>query len=173
VVSNTATIGAGGGSLNNGGGILNFNSGSLNIINSTLSGNSATTSGGAIASTGSLAVSFSTISANSAPSGGGIAATGGGATRPGQRVVLLLANPSAATVRVVATLHGNDGRTVQQHVTLPPYGQSTLDVGRIFQRATGVHGVRVTSANGEGFLAEQTVFAADGSTLQRTQGLAQ
>jgi Family of unknown function (DUF5719) len=97
----------------------------------------------------------------------------GGDTRPGQREVLLLANPSAATVRVVATLYGSDGRTVQQHVTLPPYGQSTLDVGRSFPGATGVHGVSVTSTNGDGFLAEQTVFAANGSTLQRTQGLAQ
>jgi hypothetical protein len=97
----------------------------------------------------------------------------GGDTRRGQREVLLLANPSAATVPVVATLYGRDGRTRRQHVTLPPYGQATLDVGRSFPGATGVHGVRVTSANGEGFLAEQTVSAANGSTVQRTQGLAQ
>jgi hypothetical protein len=96
----------------------------------------------------------------------------GGATRRGQREVLLLANPSA-TVRVVATLYGSDGRTAQQQVTLPPNGQSTLDVGRSFPRATGVHGVSVTSANGDGFLAEQTMFAANGSTVQRTQGLDQ
>jgi hypothetical protein len=36
-----------------------------------------------------------------------------------------------------------------------------------------VHGVRVTSMNGDGFLAEQTVFDSNGSTLQHTQGLAQ
>jgi hypothetical protein len=97
----------------------------------------------------------------------------GGDLRRGQREVLLLANPSAATVRVVATLYGSDGRTVQQHVTLPPNGQSTLDVGRSFPGAPEVHGVSVTSTNGDGFLAEQTVFAASGSTVQRTQGLAQ
>jgi hypothetical protein len=33
--------------------------------------------------------------------------------------------------------------------------------------------VRVTSTNGDGFLAEQTVLAASGSTVQRTEGLAQ
>jgi hypothetical protein len=97
----------------------------------------------------------------------------GGATRRGQREVLLLANPSAATVRVVATLYGSDGRTLQQHVTLSPHGQSTLDVGRSFPGATGVHGVRVTSTNGDGFLAEQAVFTSNGSTVQRTEGLAQ
>jgi hypothetical protein len=97
----------------------------------------------------------------------------GGDTRRGQREVLLLANPSAATVHVVATLYGSDGRTAQQHVTLPPHGQSTLDVGRSFPGAPGVHGVSATSTNGDGFLAEQTVFAANGSTVQRTQGLAQ
>jgi hypothetical protein len=58
-------------------------------------------------------------------------------------------------------------------VTLSPHGQSTLDVGRSFRDATGVHGVRVTSMNGDGFLAEQTVFDSNGSTLQHTQGLAQ
>jgi hypothetical protein len=97
----------------------------------------------------------------------------GGDMRRGQREVLLLANPSAATVHVVVTLYGSDGRTAQQHMTLPPHGQSTLDVGRSFPRATGVHGVRVMSINGDGFLAEQTVFAANGSTVQRTAGLAQ
>jgi Family of unknown function (DUF5719) len=97
----------------------------------------------------------------------------GGDMRRGQREVLLLANPSAATVRVVTTLYGSDGRTLQQQVTLSPHGQFTLDVGRSFPGATGVHGVRVTSINGDGFLAEQTVFAANGSTVQRTEGLAQ
>jgi hypothetical protein len=97
----------------------------------------------------------------------------GGATRRGQRGVLLLDNPLAAPVRVVATLYGSDGRTRHQQVTLPPHGQYMLDVGRSFPGATGVHGVSVTSANGDGFLAEQTVFAAHGSTVQRTEGLAQ
>jgi len=97
----------------------------------------------------------------------------GGATRRGQREVLLLDNPSAATVRVVVTLYGSDGRTAQQHATLPPNGQDTLDVGRSFPGATGLHGVSVTSTNGGGFLAEQAVFASNGSTVQRTQGLAQ
>jgi uncharacterized protein DUF5719 len=91
----------------------------------------------------------------------------GGATRRGEREVLMLTNPSAATVRVVVTLYGSDGRTLQ------PHGQSTLDVGRSFPGAPGVHGVSVTSANGDGFLAEQTVFAANGSMLQHTEGLAQ
>jgi hypothetical protein len=97
----------------------------------------------------------------------------GGDTRAGQREVLLLANPSAAPVLVVVTLYGSDGRTVQQYVTLRPNMPSTLDVGRSFPGATGVHGVSVTSVNGDGFLAEQTVFAANGSTVQRTPGLAQ
>jgi Family of unknown function (DUF5719) len=97
----------------------------------------------------------------------------GGVTRRGQREILLLANPSAATVRVVVTLYRSDGRTLQQRATLSPHGQATLDVGRSFPGATSVHGVRVTSANGDGFLAEQTMFAANGSTVQRTEGLAQ
>jgi hypothetical protein len=97
----------------------------------------------------------------------------GGETRRGQREVLLLANPLAAPVRVVVTLYGSDGRTRQQHVTLPPNEQYILDVGRSFPGATGVHGVSVTSMNGGGFLAEQTVFASNGSTVQHTEGLAQ
>ena len=58
-------------------------------------------------------------------------------------------------------------------MTLLPNVPSTLDVGRSFPGTTGVHGVHVTSTNGDGFLAEQTVFAANGSTVQRTEGLAQ
>jgi hypothetical protein len=61
----------------------------------------------------------------------------GGDTRRGQREVLLLDNPLAAPVRVVATLYGSDGRMLRQHVTLPPNVPSTLDVGRSFPGRRG------------------------------------
>ena len=97
----------------------------------------------------------------------------GGDTRPGQSEFLLLYNPAAVTVRVRAMLYGTNGRTVQEDIALGPNVRATVDVGRAFQGARGLHGVTLVSSNGYGFIAEQTGFASNRTTLQSTQGLAQ
>ena len=97
----------------------------------------------------------------------------GGDTRPGQSEFLLLYNPAAVTARVRATLYGTDGRTVQKDLSLEPNARATVDVGRAFGGARGLHGVTLVSLNGYGFIAEQTAFASNHTTLQSTQGLAQ
>jgi len=97
----------------------------------------------------------------------------GGDTRPGQSEFLLLYNPAAVTARVRATLYGTDGRTVQKDLVLEPNARATVDVGRAFGSARGLHGVTLVSSNGYGFIAEQTAFASNRTTLQSTQGLAQ
>jgi predicted outer membrane repeat protein len=180
VMSNKAGPGNGATGAGTGGGIAGN---TVTLTDSPVMNNTAGGTGGGIYANNAVTLMHSSVMSNGPRTAGsdafghnGVAprwSFPGGATRRGQRGVLLLANPSAAPVRVVATLYGSAGRTVQQHVTLPPYGQATLDVRRSFPRAAGVHGVSVTSVNGDGFLAEQTVFAASGSTVQRTQGLAQ
>jgi len=97
----------------------------------------------------------------------------GGDTRPGQSEFLLLYNPAAVTVRVRATLYGTNGRTVQEDLVLRPNVRATVDVGRAFRGARGLHGATLVSSNGYGFIAEQTGFASNRTTLQSTQGLAQ
>ncbi len=95
------------------------------------------------------------------------------ATLTGQSEFLLLYNPAAVMVRVRATLYGTNGRTIQEDLVLGLNVRATVDVGRAFQGARGLHGVTLVSSNGYGFIAEQTEFASNRTTLQSTQGLAQ
>jgi len=85
----------------------------------------------------------------------------------------LLYNPSATAARVRATLYDARGRTATATVSVGPRVRYTLDAGRLFRGFPGAHGATLESLNGVGFVAEQTLFAPDRSTLQSTQGLAQ
>jgi len=86
---------------------------------------------------------------------------------------LLVYNPSATTVPINVTAYGSDGRTLTKSIAVPPTVRYNIDVGQLFPGLTAQHGIVLTSASGAGFVAEQTVFAPDHSTLQSTQGLAQ
>ncbi len=86
---------------------------------------------------------------------------------------LLVYNPSATTVPIDVTAYGSDGRMLTQRIAVPPTVRYNIDVGRLFPGLAAQHGIVLTSASGTGFVAEQTVFAPDHSTLQSTQGLAQ
>ena len=105
----------------------------------------------------------------------------GGATRwsfaggdtAGTSEFLLLYNPSAASIAVRVTFYSADGRAVNRQVTLRPRERATLDVRRLAPGLTAPHGLTLESMNGQGFVAEQTVFALDLTTLRTTQGLAQ
>jgi len=96
---------------------------------------------------------------------------GGGAN--GTSEFLLLYNPSPRLVGVMATFYGADGRTVQRRLTIAARGRATVDVRRSIPGLAGLHGVTLTSDGGTGFVAEQTVFAPNLSTLNSTQGFAQ
>ena len=96
-----------------------------------------------------------------------------GATSRTRRAFLLLYNPSARTIAVEVTLYGSDGRTLTTRIFVPATVRYTLDVGRVFAGRTGTYGATLRSVTGAGFVAEQTVFAPNHSTLQSTQGLAQ
>jgi len=91
----------------------------------------------------------------------------------GRSEFLLVYNPSATTVPIDVTAYGSDGRMLMQRIAVPPTVRYNIDVGRLFPGLAAQHGIVLTSASGAGFVAEQTVFAPDHSTLQSTQGLAQ
>ncbi len=91
----------------------------------------------------------------------------------GLREFLLFYNPSAAAIPVNVTLYGSDGRVRTRRVTLPAGQRFTLDVGQTFRGLATDHGLTVQSLDGQGFVAEQSVFAPDHTTLYSTQGLAQ
>ncbi len=91
----------------------------------------------------------------------------------GRSEFLLVYNPSATTVPIDVTAYGSDGRTLTQRIAVPPTVRYNIDVGRLFPGLAAQHGIVLTSASGAGFVAEQTVFAPDHSTLRSTQGLGQ
>ncbi len=96
-----------------------------------------------------------------------------GGDTAGTSEFLLLYNPSPRAVPVTATFYGADGRTAQRRLTIAVRGRATLDVGRSVPGLAGLHGVTLASDGGQGFVAEQTVFAPNLSTLNSTQGFAQ
>ncbi len=95
-----------------------------------------------------------------------------GNTAPGQSEFLLLFNPTAGRIAIDVTLYGSEGPPRTQRVYVPARVRSTLDVHALFPRATRNHGVTLRAVGGTGFVAEQTLFATNHSTLQSTQGLA-
>jgi hypothetical protein len=85
---------------------------------------------------------------------------------------LLLYNPAAVTIPVDATFYGSDGTTVTKRVFVPPTVRYNIDVNTLIPGFAPLHGVVLQSASNEGFVAEQTIFAPDHSTLRTIQGLA-
>jgi len=97
----------------------------------------------------------------------------GGNTTAGISEFLLIYNPSAVTIPIDATFYGADGthRTVQ--VSVPPTVRYNIDVSQLAPGFAPIHGAVLRSLNGQGFVAEQTVFANNYTMLRSTQGLAQ
>jgi len=94
-----------------------------------------------------------------------------GSGGPGRSLFLLLFNPSSSAVPVEVTGYEATGRVVTARVLVAARARATLDARRFFRGATGLDGVVARSVDGRGFVAEQTVFAADHSSLESTQGL--
>jgi len=85
--------------------------------------------------------------------------------------VLVLYNPSVATIPVTATVYGTDGKTSAKMYTLTPGAYTIVSVNEF--NTTPYHGTVVESGNGQGFIAEQGISARDGRMLRSTQGIAQ
>jgi len=93
-------------------------------------------------------------------------------TTGGRSEFLLIYNPSTTPVVIDATGYGSDGRMMVERFAVPPTARATIDVNRRFRGLTAQHSLMLRAANGRGFVAEQTVFAPDFSTLDGTQGAA-
>ena len=96
-----------------------------------------------------------------------------GGDTSGRSEFLLLFNPGTQSMPVRVTVYDVDGRTHRTTVTLTPRDRYTLEVGRTFRSLTAARGETVESTDGRGFVAEQTVFAPDHSTLRSIEGLPQ
>ena len=98
---------------------------------------------------------------------------GGDTTGTNNSEFLLLYNPTAKAIPVAVTFYGSDGRGQHRIVLLPANARLTLDVQRLAPGLAGIHGVTLESANGQGFITEQTMFGRDLTSLSSTQGFAQ
>ena len=86
---------------------------------------------------------------------------------------LLFFNPSGAAVPVRLAFYDATGRVTTRRIMLAANARSSVDVGRAVPLLTALHGVTITSLNGQGFIAEQSVFTHSHTTLDSTQGFAQ
>jgi len=95
-----------------------------------------------------------------------------GGTTSRRSEFLLIYNPSAKMVAVDATGYGSNGRMMTRRFYVQPTTRATIDVNRRFAGLAAQHGIVLSAANGQGFVAEQTIFAPNFSTLDSTQGAA-
>lgn len=86
---------------------------------------------------------------------------------------LLLYNPSAVSIPITARFYGQSEQTRVYHVVLRPHVRLTIAVRRVARQFATEHGVTLEATNGQGFVAEQTLFSPDHRTLLSTQGFAQ
>jgi len=91
----------------------------------------------------------------------------------GHSEFLLVYNPSGVTVPIDATFYGSNGALVTKRIEAPPTVRYNIDVGAFVPGFDPTHGASLRSVSGLGFVAEQTVFAPDHSTLRSTAALAQ
>lgn len=80
---------------------------------------------------------------------------------------------SSATVPIDVTFFGTAGATVTKRIDVTPTARFTLNVNALVPGFDATHGAVLHSVSGLGFVAEQTVFAPNYSTLRSTPGLAQ
>ena len=91
----------------------------------------------------------------------------------GHSEFLLVYNPSGVTEPIDVTFYGSNGALVTKRIEAPPTVRYTIDVGAFAPGFDPTHGASLRSVSGLGFVAEQTVFAPDHSTLRSTAALAQ
>jgi len=75
-------------------------------------------------------------------------------------------------VSIDATFYGSDGSTATKRLDVPPTVRYNVNVNALMSGLTAQHGIVLKSANGLGFVAEQTVFAPNFGTLASTEGVA-
>ncbi len=95
-----------------------------------------------------------------------------GGDMSGKNEFFLLYNPSLSAIPVDVTFYDVNDRSVTRRVVIPARARYTINVGGLALGLSTVNGAVLQSANGQGFVAEQTVFAPDHSSLQSTEGLA-
>src|SRR5579883_921392 len=104
--------------------------------------------------------------------GAGLSWTFPGGDICGTNEYLLIYNPSPKAVSIDATFYGSDGSTATKRLDVPPTVRYNVNVNALMSGLTAQHGIVLKSANGLGFVAEQTIFAPNFSSLSTSEGFA-
>ncbi len=86
--------------------------------------------------------------------------------------LLFLYNPSAQAAAIDATFYGAGGQVITKRIWVAPGFQREIDVKQLVPGLGAEHSVALRSANGVGFVAEQSSVAPGFSALYSTQGYA-
>lgn len=89
----------------------------------------------------------------------------------GKSEFLLLFNPSTRAMTITVTSYDSAGHRMTRSASVAPRSRLALDAPRIFRGIARRHGFLLRSTNGQGFIAEQTVFTPHYRTLDSIQGL--
>jgi hypothetical protein len=119
---------------------------------------------------------------STAPSGGVAFGSNGSAlafafpdlsTAGGDNARLYLFNPGVKQVTVRATFYTATGGTAAQDLVLPANGDIALNVNSVPGLSPGPLGARLTSTNGQAFVAEQTMLNRSAQRFDSMEGIVQ
>jgi len=97
-----------------------------------------------------------------------------GDTTHGARNVLLVLNPNPVPVRLRAIFYLSNGHIVTRYVVVAAEARYTLQVNAVAPALDNtLYGVQLSSLNGQGFVAEQSIYDPRYATMYGTAGLAQ
>lgn len=96
-----------------------------------------------------------------------------GDTTGGAREDLSVLNPNAAPLRLRATIYLPGGRTVTRVVTVATRARYTLHMRALLGGRGSLHGTGLVALDNQGFVAEQSIYNAAGTTAYGAAGLAQ
>jgi len=95
-----------------------------------------------------------------------------GDTTHGAKEDLLVLNPNPRTLALRATFYLNN-RVVVRGYLVPPHARYTLRVNTAARELTNsVHATQLTAIDGRGFVAEQSIYNGDATTIYGTVGMA-
>jgi hypothetical protein len=96
-----------------------------------------------------------------------------GDTTQGGEEDLLVLNPNPRLLTLRATFYLASGQVVKREMRVPGLARATLHVNDVAGLAGTEHGVQLSSTNGQGFVAEQTIYNSSRTTVYGTAGVAQ
>src|SRR5262249_49487351 len=88
------------------------------------------------------------------------------------KVTLLVLNPTARTLKLQATYFRSNAGPLTAQYSVQPGARLTIDAGGVAGLAGRTFGVQLAATNGVGFVAEESIYNSDGTTVYGAAGQA-